>query len=147
MQGPARACGRQLGAGFLWLLARRRWKDLAAFSVAGALTSIGLYAAFMAREPKLVENIFALEKPIMDYAGAAAIVFHILQEPIALLGLTAICFLPWRPAGGWALLVTFLGVSFTVASIIALQAGGNMNYYFEFLFGLVPLAADRKSTR
>jgi hypothetical protein len=130
-----------LGAGFLWLLARRRWKDLAAFSVAGALTSIGLYAAFMAREPKLVENIFGLGKPIMDYAGAAAIVFHILQEPIALLGLTAICFLRWRPIGGWGLLVIFLALSFSVASIIALQAGGNMNYYFEFLFGLVPLAA------
>ena len=130
-----------LGAGFLWLLARRRWKDLAAFSLAGALTSIGLYAAFMAREPRLVENVLGLGKPIMDYAGAAAVVLHILQEPIALLGLSAIFFLQWRPIGTWGLLVTFLAISFSVASITELQPGANMNYYFEFLFGLVPLAA------
>jgi len=38
------------------------------------------------------------------------------------------------------LLLTFAIVSFSIAALTDIQAGGNVNYFFESMFGLIPLA-------
>lgn len=130
-----------LGAGLLWLVANRRWKALAFFSLAGGVTSIGIYGLFLSREPRLLDNVLALRGLLLDPAGAGKNIYHIVREPIALLGLSALPFLRWRLRGRWTLLVLFAAISFGIAAITQLAAGANTNYFFEFLFGLAPLAA------
>jgi hypothetical protein len=58
-----------------------------------------------------------------------------------------ICFeLLALPAAGflrrpdWLLLILFVSISLTVGAMTDLQAGGNINYFFDTLFGMVPLA-------
>jgi hypothetical protein len=130
-----------LAAGLLWLAASRRWKSCAVFALGGAITCIGIYVFFVLREPRLLDNMLALRKPNVDYAGLGIIIRRIVAEPVALLGLATLPFLPWRLRGRWGLVVSFILISFCIAAITDLQAGGNVNYFFEALFGLVPLAA------
>jgi hypothetical protein len=130
-----------LAAGLLWLAASRRWTALAVFALGGALTSIGIYAFFVLREPRMLDNVLALRKPIVDYAGLGSIIRRTVAEPVALLGLATLPFLPRRLRGRWGLVVSFVFISSCIAAITDLQAGGNVNYFFEALFGLVPLAA------
>jgi hypothetical protein len=130
-----------LATGLLWLAARRRWKSLAVFALGGAITSIGIYVFFLLREPRMLDNMLALRKFIADYPGLGKIIYQVVTEPVALLGLSVLPFLPWLLAGRWTLVVSFTIVSLCIAAITGLQAGANINYFFESLFGLVPLAA------
>src|ERR1700730_2386368 len=43
-----------LAAGFLWLLFRKRWRELAVFTAAGTLMLAGQYVLFSARAPRLL---------------------------------------------------------------------------------------------
>jgi hypothetical protein len=128
-----------LASGLLWLAVRRRWKSFAAFAVGGALTCIGIYVFFLFREPRLLDNILALRRPIVDVSGLITIVHSLMTEPVALLGLSALPFLPWRLRGRWTLLASFIAISFSIALVTDLQAGGSINYFFEAMFGLVPV--------
>lgn len=128
-------------AGFLWLAANRRWKACALFALSGAVTSIGIYGVYMLREPHLMDDILALRHPLVDLAGARQMIAGLVGEPIALLGLCVLPFLSWRLRDGWTLLVLFAVVSLGIASAMQVQVGGNVNYFFEFLFALTPLAA------
>jgi hypothetical protein len=130
-----------LASGLLWLAVRRRWKSLAAFAVGGGVTCIGIYVFFLLREPWMLDNLLALRKPIVDFAGLMKVAHDFSIEPVALLGLSALPFLPWRLRGRWTLLTSFTAISLSIALITDLQAGGNINYFFEAMFGLVPLAA------
>lgn len=130
-----------LVAGSLWLAANRRWKGLAVFALAGGVTSLGIYGVFVSREPRLIENVLALRRPLLDCAGASRIIYHIVSEPVALLGLSAVPFLRWRWRGRWILVVLFAGISFGIGAVTELQVGASSNYFFEFLFVLAPLAA------
>jgi hypothetical protein len=130
-----------LAAGLLWLAASRRWKAFLVFALGGGLTCIGIYVFFVLREPRLLDHMFALRKPIVDFVGLGSIIHGIVAEPVALLGLATLPFLPWRLRGRWTLVVSFIVISFCIAAITDLQVGGSVNYFFEALFGLVPLAA------
>ena len=130
-----------LAAGLLWLAACRRWKALAVFAFGGALTSGGIYVFFVLREPQLLDNVLALRTPVVEFLGLCKIIRRIVAEPVALLGLATLPFLAWRLLGRWTLVVSFVVISFCIAAITGLQAGANVNYFFEALFGLVPLAA------
>jgi len=130
-----------LAAGLLWLAINRRWKSLASFALGGALTSIGIYLFFVLREPRMLDGVLSLGKPITDITGLADSIHRVLAEPAALLGLAALPFLPWRSRGKWTLVVGFAAISFCIAAITDLQVGGNINYFYEAMFGLVPLAA------
>lgn len=131
-----------LGAGILWLLIRREWKNLAAFVVAGLLGSVGVAAAFWVAEPKMIAQIFAVTNPLRDVPGLLRIILTVLEEPIFLIALATlpslILCLHWR--GRWALLVAFVCFSLFTALATGIQAGANVNYFFEALFGLAPCA-------
>jgi len=130
-----------LGAGIFWLALNRRWKASAFFALAGGVTSLGIYGLFALREPRMLDNLLSLRGPLVDFAGAGGIIYRIVSEPIALLGLCAVPFLRWRLRSRWTLLALFAGFSFAIGAATVLQAGANINYFFEFLFGLAPLAA------
>ncbi len=130
-----------LGAGFLWLVANRRWRAAACFTLAGAVTSAGIYGVFVWREPRLLDNVLALRRFPSDYAGAASIIYHSLREPVALLGVSAALFLRWGIRSRWTLLGLFAGLSFGMSAIGVVQVGADSNYFFEFFLALAPLAA------
>jgi hypothetical protein len=129
-----------LAAGFLWLLFRKRWRELAVFTTAGTLSSAGLYFFFWAREPRMLSQMTAIVPGIKDLPGLLKLSFKAIREPIALLALLAL-----PPAGSrfcqrWTLLFLFALISFAIAELAALQAGANINYFFEALLALVPAA-------
>ena len=129
-----------LGAGFLWLLFRRKWRELGAFTAAGTLSSLGLYFLFWAREPRMISQTTALSPGIMDLPGACRLTFRAIREPVALLSLLALPPTASRFSPRWALLFLFALISFAIASLAELQAGANMNYFLEALLALVPAA-------
>ena len=56
--------------------------------------------------------------------------------PLAILGLSSVAFRGPR----WGLVAAFAAISAVLAGVLDLQAGGNINYFFEALFAAVPLA-------
>ena len=129
-----------LVAGSLWLLLRKEWKGLGIFVAAGALASIGLYVFFWLREPRMVPQILSLFPPVRDVVGCLKLILKALGEPVALLALIAVPFVILRAWPRWQLLLLFVSVSFLIAAVTDLQVGGNVNYFFEGLFALTPLA-------
>jgi hypothetical protein len=127
-------------AGFLWLIYQRKWKTLIAFSIASALASVGVYSLVLLREPHMLPNIFAFSSPVPDYRFAVACLYHLAMEPVLLLGVTMIPLLLVRRWPRWFLLALFFLISFSVAAVTNIQAGGNMNYFFECLFAITPFA-------
>ncbi len=129
-----------LAAGSLWLLLRRQWKDLAVFLGAGALTSVGLYLFFWLLEPRMISQMLALAPGIKDVRGCAKLALDAISEPIVLLALPALPLILSRAWPRWTLLLLFTSISFALGALTDVQAGGNINYFFEFLFALTPLA-------
>jgi hypothetical protein len=128
-----------LASGTLWLLAQRRWRDAATFTMLGAVSSLGLYLLFYLREPRMLSQIFALSPGIADVSGCLRLMREAgleLVVPLAILGLSSTAFRGPR----WKLLVAFVVISFALAAVFDVQAGGNVNYFYEALFGAVPLA-------
>ena len=128
-----------LASGTLWLLAQRRWRDAATFAMLAVATSAGLYLFFHAREPRMFSQIFALSPGIVDVSGCLRLMRRAGSElvvPLAVLGLSSVAFRGPR----WKLLVAFVAISFALGGVFDLQVGGNINYFFEALFGTVPLA-------
>jgi hypothetical protein len=125
-----------LAAGFLWLLFYRRSRGLGAFAAAGALSSLGLYLVFWAREPRMLSQITALSPGIKDLPGASRLTFRAIREPVSLLSLLALPPIASRFSPRWALLFLFALISFVIAGLTELQAGANINYFFEALLAL-----------
>jgi hypothetical protein len=129
-----------LTSGALWLLLQQRWKDFGRFATTGILSSAGLYLLLFAREPRMLPQMFALSPGVMDIRGCLALMKQALNErvvPLAVLGLTS---LRLHGQSRWSLVVGFAVVSFVVAGLLDLQAGGNVNYFYEALFAAVPLS-------
>jgi hypothetical protein len=127
-------------AGSLWLLVRKQWNDFAIFTATGVIASIGLYVLFWAREPGMVSQILALAPGVADRWGCVQLILTVLKEPVLLLALPALPLVISRSWPRWRLLLLFIIVSFFIASVTDVQAGGNINYFFEALFALTPLA-------
>jgi hypothetical protein len=64
-----------------------------------------------------------------------------LEEPVVLLAMLAIPPVFFRFTTGRALVCIFALVSFVIAAATDIHPGGNINYFFECLFAVVPLAA------
>jgi hypothetical protein len=64
----------------------------------------------------------------------------VISEPLILLAVAAApAVLAWhRPR--WLLLLLFAALSFVLQAAADIQAGGNINYFFESLFAIVPFA-------
>jgi len=127
-------------AGFLWLTYHRKWKHLIAFSLTAALTSVGVYSLVLLREPHMLAHIFALRSPVLEYRGVAEFLYHLAKEPGLLLGLTMVPVLLLRRWPHWFLLALYFLISFSVAVVTGIQAGSNINYFFECLFAITPFA-------
>jgi hypothetical protein len=127
-------------AGSLWLLFQKRFREFGLFAAAGTLSSIGLYFLLWLREPRMIAQMLALSPGIPDFWGWVRILLMTVQTPIVLLALPALPFLLSRKSPRWMLLALFATISFAIASVTLIQAGGAPNYYFEWLFALVPLA-------
>jgi hypothetical protein len=128
-------------AGILWLFLNRNWRLLLLFVLAGLATSGGLYFFFSFREPRMIAQMTALTTIIPDYRGLIYHIARVLGEPVSLLAVAALIgqypLRPWRP---WKLLLLFSAISFCIAALTDVQAGGNLNYFYEFLFSATPLA-------
>jgi hypothetical protein len=127
--------------GFLWLIYQRKWKSLIAFSMMAALTSLGVYAFMLVREPHMIEHIFALRSTVPDYSGVGRFLYHLGLEPVLLLGITMVPVLLFRRWFKWSPLALYFLTSFAVLALLSIQAGGNINYFFEPLLAITPFAA------
>jgi hypothetical protein len=129
-----------LAAGFLWLLFRKRCRESAAFAVAAALSSPGLYLFFWVHEPRMFSQMTALSPGIKDLRGWFTLTFRAVRESVVLLALLALPPVASRCSRRWTLLFLFALISFVSAAAIEMQAGANINYFFEALLALVPAA-------
>jgi len=129
-----------LVAGSLWLLFGKRWKELALFVAAGITTSAGLYLMFWLREPRMISQMLALSPGIRDVGGSVRLCLLAIQEVVILLALPALPLVALHRWPSWRLLLLFVTVSFGVAALTDIQAGGDINYFYEGLFALIPLS-------
>jgi hypothetical protein len=129
-----------LAAGFIWLFFRKRWRELVGFTAAGTLTSAGLYLFFWAWQPRMFDQILALSPGIKDVRGCVVLISQAVKEPVVVLALLGFPPMLSRSRPRWGLVVVFVLVSSVIASVADIQAGGNVNYFFETLFALTPAA-------
>jgi hypothetical protein len=129
-----------LVAGSLWLLIRRQWKDFGSFAAAGVLSCLGFYLLFWAREHRMIQQMTMISPGIAEFPGLLKLVYHIVSEPVVLLAALAISPAALRAGSRWGLLILFAVVSFSTAALTDIQAGGNVNYFYEVLFATVPVA-------
>ena len=130
-----------LAAGGLWLLVLKRWRDLLLFAAAGAVFALGPYLYFQLREPQTLARILVSDSIIRDYRGLARLALTTAGQPVFLLALAALPQVMRRGLSRWWLLVLFATTSLAVALITGAHAGANINYFFEGLFALTPVAA------
>jgi hypothetical protein len=126
--------------GLLWLLLRRKWKEFGIFAAAAAFSSAGLYLLFWLREPRMLAQMLSFSPGIPDVSGGFKLILQILKTPVVLLALAALPAIISRMWPRWMLLLLFLLISFGIGGLAAVQAGANVNYFFESLFALVPFA-------
>lgn len=130
-----------LVSGALWLLVRRRWREATVFLIAGLGTTGGLYFLFQLREPRMLAQILALgPKVVTDLGGTLDLARQVVVEPVSLLAVAGLHLVVKHRRCEWALPVVFMLVSFGIGALTAVQAGANVNYFFESLFAAVPLA-------
>ncbi len=127
-------------AGGLWLLGQRRWRDLTRFAIVGITVSAGFYLLYAIREPRMLSQIVAASPGIVDVSGALRLIHRALTEPVVLLSLLGLSCSKFDGWPRWTLITLFAITSFAFAWLADLQAGGNINYFFEGLFALIPLA-------
>jgi len=127
-------------AGALWLLAQKRWQDFVRFAVSGSLFFVGPYLLYSLREPRMFGQMLALSPGIRNIAGNLELMDKAIVELLILLALPGLASIQWRTWSKETLVVLFVATSFTVAGITDMQAGGNINYYFELFFAVVPIA-------
>ena len=128
-------------AGFLWLIYRRKWKSLIAFMMAAALTSLGVYALMLVREPHMMEHILVLRSTVPDYPGVRRFLYQLGMEPVLLLGFAMFPALVFHRWFQWSPLALYFLISFSLSTLLSIQAGANINYFFESLFAITPFAA------
>jgi hypothetical protein len=129
-----------LAAGSLWLLFHREWKRLGVFCAAAAVSSAGLYLAFWIREPRMISQILALAPAIWDPAGSLRLLYDAAREPAVLTAFSAAPWILTRRSPRWRLLSLYGSISLAISVLTDMQAGGNVNYFFEWLFALTPFA-------
>jgi hypothetical protein len=131
-----------LAAGSFWLFLNRNWRLLLLFVLAGVTTFGGLYFFFSFREPRMITQMTTFSTIIPEYRELIHHIARTLREPVTLLAVAALPIIgrrlrPWRR---WKLLVLFSAISFFIAASTDVHAGGNLNYFYEFLFSATPLA-------
>jgi len=126
--------------GTLWLIWRQQWGSLWRFVAVAAASSVGLYLLYWLREPRMFAQMLALAPGVPDRSGAADLLLIALVQPVMVFALIGIPSSVTRNDPHWWLLSGFAALSFGIAAITSVQAGAAINYYFEPLFAMVPLA-------
>ena len=88
----------------------------------------------------MLSQMTAIVPGIKDLPGLLKLSFKAIREPVALLALLALPPVGSRFGQRWTLLFLFALISFVIAELAAIQAGANINYFFEALLALVPAA-------
>jgi hypothetical protein len=88
----------------------------------------------------MLSQMLAITPGVRDFLGSAHLMLNALSEPVVVLALPVLPLVVSRPWLRWRLLLVFVLTSFALAGLADIQAGGNINYFFEGLFGVVPLA-------
>jgi hypothetical protein len=127
-------------AGVLWLLIRKRWRELLAFAVPAAIGSVVPYLIYRFHEPRMLRQMLALSPGIPDVRGGLTLAAQAASDPVVLLALFGLPVVVRRFWPRWALVIIFATTAFAIAGLTGIQAGGSDNYFFESLFALVPLA-------
>lgn len=129
-----------LVSGALWLVIRKEWKAALGFSIAAGVTCVGIYGLFAMKEPRMLSQVFALSTIVRDLQGCIKIVLQVSAHIVVLLALAGIPRFLTSVNSRRFLVVLFAGASLGIACVTDLQAGGNINYFFEALLALVPIA-------
>src|SRR5262249_51715470 len=91
-------------------------------------------------EPRMFSQILALSPGLVEVGVWRLLVRDTVSELVVLLALLAMPGTGLQRRSDWSLLVTFASACLAVAAVTALQAGGNINYFFDALCAAVPLA-------
>jgi hypothetical protein len=128
--------------GLVWLATGRRWRPFMQFAIAGFISSAGLYLLYAVREPGMFSQILALSPGVRDFPGARMLLHTVVGEAVFLLALVGLPVVLARPRRRmrWAPLLIYAGTALAVGAVTSLQAGANVNYYFESAFALTALA-------
>jgi hypothetical protein len=126
-------------SGVAWLLYQKRWRELGIFVAAELVTSGGLIAWFWLHEPRMITQMTAVAPGIRDVYGCILLLLRAIQEPVVLLALPTLPLL-LRRWPSWNLLFLYAVAAFAIGGITDVQAGGNINYFYEGLFALIPLS-------
>jgi hypothetical protein len=84
--------------------------------------------------------MMAMSPGIYEVPGYLKIMHWVMSEPAVLVAALAVSPITWRSNSPWTLLLLFGAVSFSLAAVTDLQAGGSMNYFYEALFAITPAA-------
>jgi hypothetical protein len=104
-------------------------------------TVVAGYGWFLVREPRMLQQMFAFVPPVREYQVYALMLWRICREPVLLLAVGGLLLRPRALRHKERLVWLFAACSAAAALLTNLQAGGNVNYYFEGLFAMVPFAA------
>ena len=88
----------------------------------------------------MLAQILAVSPGVREYPGLVRNFLVAFETPVILLALPGLPSLIKRADPRWMLVVLFAAISFAIATATGIQAGANINYYFEGLLALVPLA-------
>ena len=127
-------------AGAAWLLVQRRWRDLARFIAFFAVASLGPFLLYFLREPEMISQMLSLSPGVRNVGGNVELMNKVAGELVILLSLVGLASMEWRALAKETLLALYLATSFMVAAVTAVQAGANINYYWETLFASIPFA-------
>lgn len=129
-------------AGCLWLLLSKRWRELIRFALATAVSSLGIYALFSLREPKMPGQILMMSKMIAHPAGVLTFFRQLSGEPACLLAVAGLLSIAGplvrRRCDRLRLILLFIAISFATATFSSIQAGASINYFYEALFAATP---------
>jgi len=89
----------------------------------------------------MITQMLALRVPVRDISGCLRLFAHAFTEPVVLLASAALPAVLMRRLQRWMLLLLFVSTSLVFSALADFQAGGNINYFFEALFAVTPLAA------
>jgi hypothetical protein len=129
-----------IGGGFLWLVFRKQLWPAVQFTLCALVAGPGGYLLFGLSEPHMVSHVTAIRDPVIDIHGCILMLRDLLREPVALLGLSAVPFALMAAPRVWRLLLLFAGISVITGTAFGMQAGANINYFFEFALLMIPLA-------
>ncbi|HXT72005.1 MAG TPA: glycosyltransferase family 87 protein [Vicinamibacterales bacterium] len=129
-----------LGAGILWHILCRDWRGLLVFVAGASGAAAMIFGWFWQTEPNMFAQMTALRNVVYEPRGALRLIGAAATQPVLPL---AVASLPWvwrSAARWWGLLLLFCGLSLAIGAVTVLQAGANINQFFEGLWAAVPLA-------